>query len=102
MRGAAKIGVVVLLAGCAQTSDTVRTVGSSAPSFDPRQVGKSDIDRVADALAAGEAASATAAAAAAAGAAAEFARAASSFSSGTSKNENVDTGPPSTGAVPSA
>ena len=49
MRGAAKLGMVLLLAGCAQTSDTVRTVGSSAPSFDPKQVGKSDIDRVADA-----------------------------------------------------
>jgi hypothetical protein len=49
MRGAAKFGMVLLLAGCAQTSDTVRTVGSSAPSFDPKQVGKSDIDRVADA-----------------------------------------------------
>ncbi len=49
MRGAAKLGMVLLLAGCAQTSDTVRTVGSSAPSFDPKQVGKSDLDRVADA-----------------------------------------------------
>lgn len=49
MRGTATAGMVLLLAGCAQTADTVRTVGDSAPSFDPRQIGKSDIDRVADA-----------------------------------------------------
>lgn len=41
--------MLLLLTGCAQTTDTARTVGSSAPSFDPKQIGKSDIDRVADA-----------------------------------------------------
>lgn len=49
MRGVATAGMLLLLGGCAQTADTARTVGKSAPSFDPRQVGKSDIDRVADA-----------------------------------------------------
>ena len=49
MRGTATAGMVLLLAGCAQTADTVRVVGDSAPSFDPKQIGKSDIDRVADA-----------------------------------------------------
>ncbi len=48
MRGAAT-AAMLLLTGCAQTADTARTVGNSASSFDPRQVGKSDIDRVADA-----------------------------------------------------
>ena len=49
MRGAVTAGVVLLLTGCAQTADTARVVGDSAPSFDPKQIGKSDIDRVADA-----------------------------------------------------
>jgi hypothetical protein len=49
MRGAATAGMLLLLGGCAQTADTARTVGKSAPSFDPKQIGKSDIDRVADA-----------------------------------------------------
>ena len=49
MRGVATAGMVLLLTGCAQTTDTARAVGSSAPTFDPKQVGKSDIDRVADA-----------------------------------------------------
>lgn len=49
MHGASTACIVLLLAGCAQTADTARMVGSSAPSFDPRQLGKSDIDRVADA-----------------------------------------------------
>jgi hypothetical protein len=49
MRGAATAGMLLLLGGCAQTADTARTVGSSASSFDPKQIGKSDIDRVADA-----------------------------------------------------
>ncbi len=49
MRGAATAGILLLLAGCAQTADTARAVGSSASSFDPKQVGKSDMDRVADA-----------------------------------------------------
>ena len=50
MRGAATAGMVLLLAGCAQTADTVRVVGDSAPSFDPKQIGKSDIDRVAETI----------------------------------------------------
>jgi hypothetical protein len=33
-----------LLAGCAQTTE----IGNSVPSFEPKQLGKSDIDRVAD------------------------------------------------------
>jgi hypothetical protein len=49
MRGIATAGILLLLSGCAQTADTARTVGSSASSFDPKQVGKSDMDRVADA-----------------------------------------------------
>jgi hypothetical protein len=49
MRGAATAGMLLLLGGCAQTADTARTVGNSASSFDPKQIGKSDIDRVADA-----------------------------------------------------
>lgn len=49
VRGTATAGMLLLLTGCAQTVDTARAVGSSASSFDPRQVGKSDIDRVADA-----------------------------------------------------
>ncbi len=49
MRGAATAGILLLLAGCAQTADTARVVGSSVSSFDPKQVGKSDMDRVADA-----------------------------------------------------
>jgi len=48
MRGAVITGLL-LLGGCAQTADTARAVGGSASSFDPKQVGKSDIDRVADA-----------------------------------------------------
>ncbi len=49
MRGIATAGILLLLSGCAQTADTARTVGSSASSFDPKQVGKSDMDRVGDA-----------------------------------------------------
>lgn len=49
MRWSRTACIVLLLAGCAQTTDTARTVGSSAPTFDPKQIAKSDIDRVADA-----------------------------------------------------
>lgn len=56
MRGAATACVALLLAGCAQTGapsgDKGRTgvdsVGNSVATFDPKQIGKSDVDRVAD------------------------------------------------------
>jgi len=68
MRGAATACVVLLLAGCAQTVDKGRpagnpsgnsagnpadnsvsnSVGNSVASFDPKQIGKTDVDRVAD------------------------------------------------------
>ncbi len=38
--------VILLLAGCAH--DRAGSVGESVASFDPKQIGKSDIDRVAD------------------------------------------------------
>ena len=42
----------VMLAGCAQTGDKGRSVGESVghsvATFDPKQIGKSDVDRVAD------------------------------------------------------
>jgi len=42
-------GVIVLLAaGCAETGDRGRSIGESVATFDPKQIGKSDIDRVAD------------------------------------------------------
>jgi len=56
----AVLGVVLLLAACShnapqpgakigpQAGDRARTVGDSVASFDPKQIGKSDVDRVAD------------------------------------------------------
>jgi hypothetical protein len=44
--------VILLLTGCAQTGDKSRTlsesVANSVTTFDPKQIGKSDVDRVAD------------------------------------------------------
>jgi hypothetical protein len=52
MRRAASAVVLALLGGCAQTGarmdSTGRAVGDSVASFDPKQIGKSDVDRVAD------------------------------------------------------
>ena len=56
MRVAAALGTMLLLAACAQTGvkngtqagDRARTIGDSVASFDPKQIGKSDVDRVAD------------------------------------------------------
>ena len=60
MRGAAALGLVLLLTACshngAQTgaknaapgNDKGRAIGDSVASFDPKQIGKSDVDRVAD------------------------------------------------------
>ena len=48
MRRAAIAVMGLLLAGCAQTGDRNRSVGQSVASFDPKQIAKSDIDRVAD------------------------------------------------------
>ena len=51
MRLAAMV-LLLLLAGCAQNGarpgEKGRSVGDSVASFDPKQIGKSDIDRVAD------------------------------------------------------
>ncbi len=56
MRLALVLAVAALGAGCAQngtqsgaqSGDKGRTVGESVSSFDPKQIGKSDVDRVAD------------------------------------------------------
>ena len=53
MRGAAATAcLVLLLTGCAQTVDKGRsagsTVGAAVATFDPKQIGKTDVDRVAD------------------------------------------------------
>jgi len=40
--------MLLLLAGCAQSGDRGRSVSDSIATFDPKQLGKSDIDRVAD------------------------------------------------------
>jgi hypothetical protein len=60
MRVAAALAVMLLPAGCAQTGaqagpqfgaqfgEKGRTVGESVASFDPKQIAKSDVDRVAD------------------------------------------------------
>lgn len=45
MQRAAPLFVALMLAGCAQTG----TVGKSVGEFDPKQIAKADIDRVADA-----------------------------------------------------
>lgn len=45
MRGAAMATMALLLAGCAQGG---ASVADSVTSFDPKQIGKADIDRVAD------------------------------------------------------
>lgn len=45
MQRAAPLLVALVLAGCAQTG----TVGQSVGNFDPKQIAKADIDRVADA-----------------------------------------------------
>ena len=42
------LGLLLLVGGCAQTTETGRSVANSASSFDPKQIGKSDVDRVAD------------------------------------------------------
>ena len=68
MRVAAALGLVLLLAACAQNgaqtgaragapkvakpdapgADQARAIGDSVAGFDPKQIGKSDVDRVAD------------------------------------------------------
>jgi len=52
MRLALVLAVAALGAGCAQngvqSGDKARSVGESVSSFDPKQIGKSDVDRVAD------------------------------------------------------
>lgn len=53
MRGAAAVAVLLLLAGCAHDKGrppgaSAKAVGDSVASFDPKQIGKSDVDRVAD------------------------------------------------------
>ena len=48
MQRALAVVILLLLAGCAQTGDRGRSVSDSVASFDPKQIGKSDIDRVAD------------------------------------------------------
>jgi len=52
MRLALVLAVAALGAGCAQngaqSGDKARAVGESVSSFDPKQIGKSDVDRVAD------------------------------------------------------
>ena len=52
MRGAAAAIMLLLLGGCAQSGaqfgSTGRAVGESVGNFDPKQIGKSDVDRVAD------------------------------------------------------
>ena len=52
MQRAATALMLLLLGGCAQTGaplgNTGRAVGDSVAGFDPKQIGKSDVDRVAD------------------------------------------------------
>ncbi|MCK9387615.1 MAG: hypothetical protein M0Q22_04355 [Sulfuritalea sp.] len=56
MRGAATVVILLLVAGCAQTGAQSgiqpggkgSSVGDSVASFDPKQIGKTDVDRVAD------------------------------------------------------
>jgi hypothetical protein len=52
MQRAATALMLLLLGGCAQTGaqlgSTGRAVGDSVAGFDPKQIGKSDVDRVAD------------------------------------------------------
>ena len=53
MRGAAAVVALLLLAGCAHERSrppgaSAKAVGDSVASFDPKQIGKSDVDRVAD------------------------------------------------------
>ncbi len=56
MHGAAAAIMLLLLGGCAQSGaqsgaqfgSTGRAVGESVGNFDPKQIGKSDVDRVAD------------------------------------------------------
>ena len=52
LRGAAVAGLSLLLGACAQTGERPRggsdSLGNTVASFDPRQIGKADIDRVAD------------------------------------------------------
>ncbi|MDP2811983.1 MAG: hypothetical protein Q8O34_17725 [Rhodocyclaceae bacterium] len=50
MHGAAAVVMLLLLAGCAHDKgrSAGNSVGNSVASFDPKQIGKSDIDRVAD------------------------------------------------------
>ena len=60
MRAAAALGMVLSLAACShnaaqtgarngtQSGDQARAIGDSVASFDPKQIGKSDVDRVAD------------------------------------------------------
>ena len=53
MRRAAAVAILLLLAGCAHDrgrapGSNAKAVGDSVSSFDPKQIGKSDVDRVAD------------------------------------------------------
>jgi hypothetical protein len=48
MRRAPAVVILLLLAACAPGGDKGRSVGESVASFDPKQIGKSDVDRVAD------------------------------------------------------
>lgn len=48
MRGTPAVVILLLLAGCAQTGEKNRSVSDSVATFDPKQIGKTDIDRVAD------------------------------------------------------
>ena len=48
MHRALAVLILLLLAGCAQTGEKNRSVGDSVATFDPKQIGKTDVDRVAD------------------------------------------------------
>jgi len=53
MRRAAAVATLLMLAGCAHDRSRppgagAKTVGDSVASFDPKQIGKTDVDRVAD------------------------------------------------------
>ena len=53
MRRAAAVAILLLLAGCAHDRNrppgaSAKAVGDSVAGFDPKQIGKTDVDRVAD------------------------------------------------------
>lgn len=48
MGRALAVVILVLLAGCAQTGDKGGSISNSVATFDPKQIGKTDVDRVAD------------------------------------------------------